>query len=727
MKKIYLDYNATTPVAKEVAEEMMPYLLDYFGNPSSIHEFGLITKKSVEKARQQIADLLNCKPSEIIFTSGGTESNNYALKGSAFYLKEKGNHIITSTLEHPAVFEVCSYLEKNGFEISYIKADEYGTIDIFELEKAIKPSTILITVMHANNEIGTIQPISEINEIAKKHNIRFHTDAAQSVGKIKIDVDEMGIDLLSVAGHKLYAPKGIGALFIKEGTKLEKFMHGANHERNLRAGTENVLEIVGLGKACEIAKNQFHSNYSHLLKMRNLLFDNLKKELTNIKLNGHPENRLPNTLSISFPNIEANTLLKKMENIAASAGAACHSEGVDLSTVLKAIKVPVNIAMGTIRFSVGKYTTENEINEASKIIIENVNNLNKKSMIETIKLTSFSSGLGCASKMSASYLQEVLAGLPISINPNVLVGNSTSDDAAVYKLSEDIAIVQTVDFFAPIVNDPYDFGQIAAANAISDIYAMGATPLFALNVVGFPDASLPQSTLKQILKGASDKAAEAGIEILGGHTVKDDEPKFGMTVTGSINPKKIMNNASAKPGDAIILTKPLGSGIITTGIKAGIVEKDLEKRAIKVMSLLNKSAAETVSKFPVNSCTDVTGFGLIGHLSEMTYGSKVNCKIYFKNLPFIEGLFDLPIADLISGGTKSNTEFVENKVVYENTFSELDKLIINDAQTSGGLLVSIPMQFKDEFISECKKQGLNQTSFIGEMTIKGEGKIEIVK
>ena len=726
MKKIYLDYNATTPIAREVADEMKPYLSNYFGNPSSIHEYGKITKKAVEKARNQIANLLDCKTSEIIFTSGGTESNNYAIKGSAFYLKDKGNHIITSSIEHPAVFEVCAYLEKNGFEISYVKTDEFGTIDLYELEKAIKPSTILITVMHANNEIGTIQPISAISKIAKKHNIRFHTDAAQSVGKVKIDVNEMGIDLLSVAGHKLYAPKGIGALYIKEGTKLEKFMHGANHEQNLRAGTENVLEIVGLGKACELAKINFEKNYSHLMEMRDLLHNKLKAELTDIKLNGHIENRLPNTLSLSFPNIEANTLLSKMDKIAASAGAACHSEGVDLSTVLKAIKVPVNIAMGTIRFSVGKYTTEDEINEASKIIVDTVNNLSKKNMIETVKLTSYSSGLGCASKMQASYLQEVLADLPISINPNVLVGNSTSDDAAVYKINEDVAIVQTVDFFAPIVNNPYDFGQIAAANAISDIYAMGAKPLFALNVVGFPEKKLPQSTLKQILKGASDKAAEAGIEILGGHTVKDDEPKFGMTVTGSINPKKIMNNANAQPGDAIILTKPLGSGIITTGIKAGIVEKDLEQRAIKVMSLLNKSAAEVINKFPVNSCTDVTGFGLLGHLSEMTFGSKVNCKIYFEKLPFIKGLFDLPIADLISGGTKNNTEFVDKKVIYENTFSELDKLVINDAQTSGGLLISIPMKYKDDFIAECKKQGLTETSFIGEMTENGKGKIQIL-
>ncbi len=344
-------------------------------------------------------------------------------------------------------------------------------------------------------------------------------------------------------------------------------------------------------------------------------------------------------------------------------------------------------------------------------------------LIKTVNLTDYSSGLGCASKMQADYLQEILADMPASINPNVLVGNKTSDDAAVYKLSDDLAIVQTVDFFAPIVNDPYSFGQIAAANAISDIYAMGAKPIFALNVVAFPEKTLSQEVLKQILKGASDKATEAGIDILGGHTVKDEEPKFGMTVSGIIHPDKIMDNAHAQAGDLLILTKPLGTGIITTGMKKRKTSQDIEKRAIESMSLLNKTAAEIVKRFPVNSCTDVTGFGLLGHLSEMTMGSKVNAEVYYKQLPFIQGLFDLPIEDLIAGGTKHNKRFVENRVSYSKEFSELEKLIINDAQTSGGLLVSIPEKFGDDFISTCKNEGLQYASIIGKMTEKGNGHI----
>jgi cysteine desulfurase NifS len=374
---IYLDYNATTPIDKEVAQAMLPYLTDYFGNPSSSHSFGTETKKAIENARKQVAALLNCKPNEIIFTSGGTESNNYAIKGYAFANEHRGNHIITTTIEHPAVTEVCKYLTKKGFEISYIPVNEFGVVDIKKLEAAITPKTILITVMHANNEIGTIQPISEIARIANNSNITFHTDAAQSVGKYSTDVLQLGVDMLSIAGHKLYAPKGIGALYIRDGIVLEKLIHGADHEQNKRAGTENVLEIVGLGKACEIAQRDMEKNLKHLKKMRDLLHTNLLNKTPEIKLNGHPELRLPNTLNISFPGIEANTLLNQIElkGIAASAGAACHTGSVKASQVLQAIKLNTKFAMGTIRFSVGKYTTEEEINKASKIIIEAVNKL----------------------------------------------------------------------------------------------------------------------------------------------------------------------------------------------------------------------------------------------------------------------------------------------------------------------------------------------------------------
>ncbi len=375
MKSIYLDYNATTPIAREVAGEMLPYLVEYFGNPSSAHSYGVKAKRAVEKARKQVAGLINCKPSEIVFTSGGTESNNFAIRGIAFARKNKGNHIITSSVEHPAVLEVCGYLEKSGFETTYLPVDEYGMVNPADVENAVRDETILITVMHANNEVGTIQPLAEIADIAKKHNIFLHTDAAQSLGKIEVDINKLGVDLLSIAGHKLYAPKGVGALFIRDGVNLEKLIYGADHERNLRAGTENVLEIVGLGKACEIAKRDLEKNDVHYRKTRDYLHQLLKEALPSVKMNGHPEIRLPNTLSISFRGVEANTLLSALDGVAASAGAACHSEGISISSVLKAMNIPQEYAMGTIRFSTGRETSVSDIEKAAGEIIAKVKKL----------------------------------------------------------------------------------------------------------------------------------------------------------------------------------------------------------------------------------------------------------------------------------------------------------------------------------------------------------------
>jgi len=375
MQPIYLDYNATTPVDPEVADAMLPYLKKYFGNPSSAHWYGVQSKKAIENARRQVAKLINAGIDEIIYTSGGSEANNLAIKGFTHTVKDKGNHIITSSIEHPAVLEVCKNLETQGFKVTYLPVDEFGIIDLQDLERTIDPNTILISIMHANNEVGSIQPISEISRIAHEHNTALHTDAAQSVGKIPVFVDELGVDLLSIAGHKLYAPKGVGALYIRREIKLQKQIHGADHEFNLRAGTENVLEIVGLGKACEIAKRDMQKNMRHMLQCRDQLYNGLITKIKKLKLNGHPEKRLPNTLCVSFPGLKADTILSAMEEVAASAGAACHSDHVDISHVLKAMHVSTEAAMGTIRFSVGKSTTPNEIEKAINIIVNTVNRL----------------------------------------------------------------------------------------------------------------------------------------------------------------------------------------------------------------------------------------------------------------------------------------------------------------------------------------------------------------
>ncbi len=376
---VYLDYNGTTPHHPEVISAMIPFLQTDFGNPSSGHWFGIAPKKALIKARRQVAELINCDPKEIIFTSGGTESNNWAIRGICSVRQQKGNHIITSSVEHPAVTEVCRFLEKFGFQTTYLPVDEFGRVSITDVEKAIVPQTILITIMHANNEVGTIQPIREISKLAKRNDIAFHTDAAQSCGKVITDVRDLGVDMLSIAGHKLYAPKGVGALYVRSGVELEKFMLGAGQENGKRAGTENVTQIVGLGKACEVAQRDFQENVAGMKRARDRLHEELSAGIDFIKLNGHPEDRLPNTLSISFKDLEANRILEEIGlDVAASAGAACHSDHIQISHVLKAMGVPLNYAKGTLRFSTGRFTTDRDIYRAVDSILRAIKKLRQE-------------------------------------------------------------------------------------------------------------------------------------------------------------------------------------------------------------------------------------------------------------------------------------------------------------------------------------------------------------
>lgn len=367
MKPIYLDYNATTPIDPRVAEAMLPFVREHFGNPSSSHVYGITAKSAVDKARFQVAQMLHCDEDEVVFTSGGSESNNLAIKGVAWAYRQKNSHIITSSVEHPAVLEVCRYLQAQGYRITHLPVDGFGVVDLQKLQRAITPQTVLITIMHSNNEVGTVEPIEEVTAIARERGILVHTDAAQSVGKIPVRVDDLNVDLLSIAGHKLYAPKGIGALYVRRGVTLEKLIHGANHEMNRRAGTENTLEIVGLGEACALVTQYLTEYQKHMLEMRDRLESGLKKELAEIRINGHPEKRLPNTLSVSFRGLQANRILSELKNVAASPGAACHSDRVSLSHVLEAMQTPMEYAMGTIRFSVGRLTTSAEIDQ---VIVE---------------------------------------------------------------------------------------------------------------------------------------------------------------------------------------------------------------------------------------------------------------------------------------------------------------------------------------------------------------------
>ena len=730
---IYLDYNATTPIDPEVEAAMRPYLNTYFGNPSSRYKYGIDSRKAVELARSQVAALIGASPEEIIFTSGGSESDNHALKGVAFGLRNQGNHIIVSTVEHPAILEVCTWLQKQGFEISYLPVDRNCMADVSKLESLITPRTILISVMHANNEVGTVQPIAKLAAIAHRHGILFHTDAAQSAGKIQIDVNALGVDLLTLAGHKLYAPKGIGALYIRKGVELDNLIHGAGQEHNLRAGTENLLEIAGFGKAAEIAGRDLLKNSSHQKTMRDLLRDELLTLIPTMHIHTVIETSLPNTLSVAFRGIPADTLLSTLPGLAASAGAACHPAGITSSHVLVAMGVTTEYAMGTIRLSTGKYSTVEEMKTAAKMIADAYhaiaspsNDLKIQKSGDKIKLTQFTHGLGCACKMQPADLEKILKNLPLTTDPNVLVGNNSADDAAVYQVNPEQAIVQTLDFFTPIVDDPYDFGAIAAANALSDIYAMGAKPLFALNIVAFPVQRLPLEVLENILLGAADKATEAGISIIGGHSIDDTEPKFGMCVTGLVHPEKAWKNIGAQPGDLLILTKPLGTGIISTAVKSGLAGEDAAAEACKWMKQLNQKAALAFSKYHVNACTDITGFGLAGHLTEMTRGSQVDAEIDFGTLPFMSQVKELALAGAIPGGTHNNLQFYKEWINWKAILSEPEKLMFCDAQTSGGLLVSVPGKNKVQVLNELSVQGVECAVVIGRITGTGEGIISVI-
>jgi cysteine desulfurase len=360
--RIYLDYNATTPLAPEAVAAMQPFLTSAYGNPSSLHWAGTPAREAVETARCQVASLLRCDATEIVFTSGGTEANNLAIKG-VFYqhrMSREVPHIIVSQIEHPAVLEPCRFIERLGAKITRLPVDRFGWVNPEEVRRALRPATVLVSIMHANNEVGTIQPVDQISQICRERGVVFHTDAAQTVGKILVDVESLGVDLLTVAGHKLYAPKGVGALFIREGVQLEPLLHGAAHEAGRRAGTENVLEIVGLGAACELAKQWVDD--LRVARLRDHLWQSLQERFGDrVVLNGHPEHRLPNTLNVSFCGHVGSEILAMMPEVAASTGSACHAGSTEMSPVLKAMGVPEDVGLGAVRFSLGRTSSRAEV------------------------------------------------------------------------------------------------------------------------------------------------------------------------------------------------------------------------------------------------------------------------------------------------------------------------------------------------------------------------------
>lgn len=362
-KFVYMDYAATTPVRAEVMEAMIPYFTQEFGNTSSVHQWGRRARAAVDNARQQVATAINCDPSEVYFTAGATEADNWGIKGYAYANKKKGNHIITSQVEHHAVLHTCQRLEKEGFEVTYLPVDEYGTISIDDLKSAIKDTTILVTIMMANNEVGTIMPVAEIGAVCEENDIAFHCDAVQAIGKVKVDVQEMKIDMLALSAHKFYGPKGVGAFFVRKGVRLQRLIEGGAHEKGKRPGTLNHSGIVGLGLAIELANKELDDEVERLTKLRDALINGIKDKIKNVKLNGHPTNRLANNVNISFRYIEGEALLLSLDivGIGASSGSACSSGSLDPSHVLLAMGISHEIAHGSLRMTLGHITTMEDI------------------------------------------------------------------------------------------------------------------------------------------------------------------------------------------------------------------------------------------------------------------------------------------------------------------------------------------------------------------------------
>jgi selenium donor protein len=780
---IYLDCNATTPVDPRVAAAMGDALTRLWGNPSSGHRIGREARLAVERAREQVAACLGAGPGEIVFTSGGSESDNWAIHGVV--AQRPDAHVIASAVEHPAVLEPLRAAVRRGeITLTVVGVDRFGRVDPAEIAAAIAPETALVSVMLANNEVGTLQPLSEIAAICREHGVLLHTDAAQAVGKVAVDVRALGVDLLTVAGHKVYAPKGVGALFVREGVRLAPLIRGAGHERGLRAGTENVASVVGLGLACELAAAELVEETPRLKALRDRLEAALAAGVPGLVRHGHPELRLPNTSSVAFPGYDANLLLSRLaDEVAASAGAACHTDEVTPSHVLTAMGVDLATARATVRFSVGRFTTEAEVDEGARRVIavvrgEGVRVATPKlastslgsagalaradsaaggnragegagpptgslprptagpernparddggaeTSAEPVRLTRFTHGLGCACKIQPAVLEAVVRKLPRTERAEVLVGTETSDDACAWRLPDGSVLVQTLDFFTPIVDDPRLFGAIAAANALSDVYAMGARPLFALNIVGFPVGVLPIAVLEEILAGAQEVAAEAGIPVLGGHTIEDPEPKFGWVATGLTTEAGLWRNTGARPGDAIVLTKPLGSGIWATAAKRGIAPEQGWRRACTVMRRLNGAAAEVLRAAAPHAVTDVTGFGLLGHLHEMAAGSAVDVELWADAVPVLPGTVRLIEQGEVPGGTRANAAHAAGFTSFASGVPETTRLVLADAQTSGGLLAAVPASAVAALLETPAEEGLAPL-VIGSVTGAGTGRIRV--
>ncbi len=730
---VYLDHNATTPLDPRVAEAMRPCLDGLYGNPSSHHRAGREARARLEAARAEIAACLGAAPDELVLGSGGSEANNLALRGAVE--ARGGGHVVTTAIEHPAVLEVLRALERAGrITLSLVAPEPDGRVRAQAVLAACRPDTILVSVMLANNETGALQPVAEIAAGLAGRGVLVHTDAAQAVGKIPVDVGALGVDLLSLAGHKLYAPKGVGALYVRRGVALAPQILGASHESGRRAGTESVLGAVGLGAACRLVREGLARDLAHTQRLRDRLQALLQDAFPDAVVHGPREARLPNTLSIALPGLTADPLLRRLsDEVAASAGAACHAEEVSVSHVLAAMGVGPELALATLRLSVGRASRDEEIEQAAARIVELARELRGPgdgpapvASTGEVRLTEHTRGLGCGCKLGPQVLRALRHTLPAPRHAEVVVGFESSDDAAVWRLPDGRLLVQTIDVFTPIVDDPRAFGAIAAVNALSDVYAMGARPAFALQLVGFPIGRLPEAVLHAMLEGAAEVAEEAGVDVLGGHSIEDPEPKLGWCVTGFTTEAGLWTNAGARPGDALLLTKALGTGALATARARRDLDDAPWAAAVASMRRLNRVAAEVLTDFAPHAATDVTGFGLLGHLGGLLAASGVDASLVASKLPVLEGAEAALVGGHAPGGTLRNLADAERFTRFAPPIPRVRRLLLADAQTSGGLLVALPEARAEAARAALVAAGETAT-IVGRVRSAGEGRVEVVE
>ena len=595
------------------------------------------------------------------------------------------------------------------------------------MAKATANETALVTIIHAQNEIGTLQPVAEIVRQVQSVGALIHTDAAQSIGKVVVDVNKLGVDLLSIAGHKLYAPKGTGALYVRRGVKLPPLLVGASQERGLRPGTENVAYIVALGEACRLASMTLEKASQQMAFAANHFFRTLQQNIPEIALVGHPTERLPNTLNVLFPGVRSSTsgILSRCFRFE-RVRLPCRQRRA--SAILLALGIPREKALGTVRLSLGRSTTIEDVSTAAARLVGTWHSLQRSAPVRVLerriderhaanRLSHLSHGGGCGCKLAPSVLQQLLSNHPTATPyKQLLVGLETGDDAAVWQLDNGTCIIATTDFFMPMVDDPYDFGRIAASNAISDVYAMGGSPIMALAILGMPVDKIPPEMVRRILEGGASVCSAAGIPVAGGHSIDSPEPIYGLAVIGISSKANIRRNSDAKAGDRLILTKALGVGVYSAAFKKNALSRAAYDEFIASTTLLNRVGTRLGEDPDVHAMTDVTGFGLLGHALEIARGSNMTVRIDPSRLPYLKDAATLAQNGFVTGASGRNWKSYDTSVTLPAGTPDWQRQLFCDPQTSGGLLVSCAPAHADELLKTIVAAGYPDAKNIGYVT-----------